>query len=69
MSANYRKLYSYLVGQVDCALDLMDTGDVFQFHRVREILFNALQTAEEMYLEDAEETENKVIVLTGGKDT
>ena len=54
---------------MDCALDLMDTGDVFQFHRVREILLNALQTAEEMYLEDAEETENKVIVLTGGKDS
>ena len=69
MSANYKKLYSYVVGEVDRALDLLDTGDLFQFGCVREILLNALQTAEEMYLSDTEEEENKIIVLTGGKDT
>lgn len=69
MSVNYRKLYSYLVGEVDRALDLLDSDNLLQFYRVREILFNALKTTEDMYLDDTEkETGNKFIVLAGGKD-
>ena len=58
MSVNYRKLYSYLVGQIDDALTLLDAGNIFQFYRVKDILENALLTAEEMYL-DAEDDEEE----------
>ena len=51
MDAIYRKLYSYLVGQMDDALTLLDGGNIFQYYRVKEILENALLTAEEMYLD------------------
>ena len=54
MAVNYQKLYAYLVGEVDAALTLLDTDDLLQFERIRDILSNALQTAEEMYLEDTE---------------
>ena len=57
MAADYQKLYSYLVGEVDTALTLLDTGDLLQFQRVKEILENALHTAEEMYLGDTESDE------------
>ena len=52
---NYKKLYAYLVGEVDQALMLMDTGDLLQYNRVREILFHALQTVEDMYLEQTDD--------------
>ena len=57
MAADYQKLYAYLVGEVDTALTLLDTDDLLQFQRIRDILSNALQTAEEMYLEDTETDE------------
>ncbi|MBR2895976.1 MAG: hypothetical protein IKC03_10040 [Oscillospiraceae bacterium] len=56
MSVNYKKLYSYLVGQIDDALTLLDAENIFQYYRVKDILENALLTAEEMYL-DAEDDE------------
>lgn len=52
---DYKKLYAYLLGEVDQALTLMDTGDLLQYSRVREILLNAVQTAEDMYLDDTED--------------
>ena len=55
MAVNYQKLYAYMVGEVDAALTLLDTDDLLQFSRVREILCNALQTAEDMYLDDSED--------------
>ncbi len=54
---SYQKLYAYLVGEIDAALTLLDTDDLLQFQRIRDILSNALQTAEEMYLEDTETDE------------
>ena len=58
MDVIYRKLYSYLIGQIDDALTLLDEGNIFQFYRVKDILQNALLTAEEMYL-DAEDDEEE----------
>lgn len=55
MAVNYQKLYAYVVGEVDAALTLLDTDDLLQFSRVREILCNALQTAVDMYLDDSED--------------
>ena len=54
MAANYQKLYAYLVCEVDKALTLLDTDDLLQFEQVKEILFHALQTVEDMYLDDTE---------------
>ena len=69
MYVDYQRMYAYLVGKIDDALTLLDSGDLLQCLRVRSILYDALQTAEEIYLSDTEEEENKIIVLTGGKDT
>ncbi|MBR2131904.1 MAG: hypothetical protein IJ955_05065 [Oscillospiraceae bacterium] len=55
MSVNYQRLYAYLVGKIDDALTLLDTGDLLQVQRVRTILYDALQTAEEIYLDDTED--------------
>ena len=35
MSVNYKKLYSYLVGQIDDALTLLDAENIFQYYRVK----------------------------------
>ena len=60
MSANYKKLYSYLVGQVDDVLQLI-CYDLLKGQHGREELDEigeklraALLTAEEMYLDDTE---------------
>ena len=52
---DYKKLYSYLLTEVDKALTLMDGDDLLQYRNVKEILQNALFTVEDMYLDAAEE--------------
>lgn len=60
MAANYQKLYSYLVGQIDDTLQLIAydlTHGQQGFAPLNEIglkLKQALLTAEEIYLNDAE---------------
>ena len=49
---NYKKAYALLVGEVDKALTIMDTGNLLEFERVRNILLNALQDAEEIFVGD-----------------
>ena len=56
MGVNYRKLYSYLVAQIDDALqciagELMSNGDNEPLVRVGDKLKDALLTAEDMYLD------------------
>ena len=59
---DYQKLYSYLVGQIDDTIqlicsDLMNGQHGFQeLNAVGEKLRDALLTAEEMYLDDTENT-------------
>ena len=59
---DYQKLYSYLVGQIDDTIqlicsDLMNRQHGFQeLNAVGEKLRDALLTAEEMYLDDTENT-------------
>ena len=53
---NYRKLYSYLVSQMDDTLqciagELMSNGDNEPLARVGDKLKDALLTAEDMYLD------------------
>ena len=61
--ANYQKLYAYLVGQIDDTLqligyDLMNGQHGFQeLNAVGEKLRNALLKAEDMYLENDEESD------------
>lgn len=60
MGANYQKLYTYLVAKVDDAIQLIDMvavkGNSMEMVStlLRENLVNALQSAEEMYLDDTE---------------
>ncbi len=60
MGANYQKLYTYLVAKVDDAIQLIDMvavkGNSMEMVStlLRENLVNALQGAEEMYLDDTE---------------
>lgn len=56
MGVNYRKLYSYLVGQMDDALqwiagELMANSDNEPLVKVGNKLKDALLTAEDMYLD------------------
>ena len=51
---DYKKLYAYLLGELDAALTLMDNDDLLQYQKVKEILQNALLTAEDMYLDETE---------------
>ena len=56
MWADYKKLYAYLVGQVDDVLNMMGDLDMMPLEPIRKKLKTALLTAEEMYLrEDGEE--------------
>lgn len=43
----YKKAYAYLVGQIDEALTLLDTDNLLELGRVREILSSALLKVEE----------------------
>ena len=59
---DYQKLYAYLVGQIDDTIqlicsDLLNGQHGFQeLNAVGEKLRDALSTAEEMYLDDTENT-------------
>ena len=44
---DYKKLYAYLMGEIDKALTLMDTGDLLVYDEVRKILNTAVLEAEE----------------------
>ena len=52
-----KKLYTYLVGEVDNAITLLETGNLLVVPQVREMLKNALLTAEEMYIDQDEDNE------------
>lgn len=51
---NYKKLYAYLMGEIDKALTLMDTGDLLVYDKVRQILNTAVLEAEERVISDKE---------------
>jgi len=51
---NYKKAYALLVSEVDKALTILDTDNLLEFTRVRQILFDALQNAEEIFIGDEE---------------
>ena len=51
MCMDYQKLYAYLEGQVDKALELLEDGDLVKARPVRELLQDALLKTEEMYVE------------------
>lgn len=61
MSINYQKLYAYLVGQVDEAIQMVGNALFHGKHGYDELfavgdrLKTALITAEEMYLDDTED--------------
>ncbi|MBD5151247.1 MAG: hypothetical protein HDT16_01840 [Oscillibacter sp.] len=44
----YKIAYAKLVGAVDDALTILDTGDLLQVNHVREMLQNALLEVEEL---------------------
>ena len=50
--SNYERAYALLVAKVDEALTLLDTDNLLEFTHVREILFEALQDAEEIFVGD-----------------
>ena len=49
---HYKKAYDLLVEEIDRALTLLDTDNLLEFSHVREILLNALQDAEEIFVGD-----------------
>lgn len=51
---DYKKLYAYLMGEIDKALTLMDTGDLLVYDKVRQILNTAVLEAEERIISDKE---------------
>ena len=55
MWADYKKLYAYLVGQIDDTLHMMGDLDMMPLAPIREKLKAALLAAEEMYLKETDE--------------
>lgn len=51
---NYQRMYAYLVGTMDRALDLLEEGDPVKAKPIRELLHNALLQAEEAYIDSPE---------------
>ena len=49
---NYKKAYALLVSRVDEALTIMDTDNLLEYDRVKQILSDALQDAEEIFVSD-----------------
>lgn len=45
--SDYKKLYAYLVGEIDEVLTMMDSNDLLQWDRVKQKLQNALLEAED----------------------
>jgi len=68
MAVDYQKLYAYLVGQIDDALELLEEGDLVAARPVRELLSSALLRAEEAYI-DAAEKEPKIICIAAASST
>ena len=54
MWADYKKLYAYLVGQIDDALEMMGDLDIMPLSPTLEKQNAALLAAEELYLEETE---------------
>lgn len=44
---DYKKLYAYLVGEIDEALTLMDDNDLLEWDHIKQILQTALWEAED----------------------
>ena len=61
---DYQKLYAYLVGQIDEALELLEAGDLVPAHPVRELLQTALLRAEESYIEAAETLPHHISIIS-----
>ena len=68
MSADYQKLYAYLVGKIDDALELLEEGDLVKAKPIRELLQNAILRTEEAYIDAAEE-EPKIIFVAAASST
>jgi len=72
MTADYQKLYAFLVGQIDDTLEMIGTSLVRGDCGYDELvvvagkLKNALISAEEMYLDDTEENSSFAIRHHGG---
>jgi len=49
---NYKKAYALLVSEIDKALTILDTDNLLEFAHVRQILTDALQDAEEIFVGD-----------------
>ena len=64
MSVDYQKLYTYLVGKIDDALELLESGDLVKARPIRELLQDALLRAEDSYIEGmTEEICNRILLL------
>ena len=59
---DYQKLYAYLVGQIDEALELLDEGDLVKAAPIKAQLQNALLRAEDAYI-DATENPPQIILV------
>ena len=69
MSADYQKLYAYLVGKIDDALELLEEGDLVKANPVRVLLQNALLRTEEAYIDAPENPPHPIwINQNGGTD-
>lgn len=53
---DYKKLYAYLVGEIDEALTMMDTGDLLLYGQVRDKLQAALLEAEDRVISGQEDS-------------
>ena len=51
---DYQKLYAYLVGKVDDALELLEEGDLVAARPIRELLHSALLRTEDAYIDATE---------------
>ena len=51
----YQKAYALLFGKIDDVLTIMDTDNLMEFNRIRQILTEALEEAEEMFVMDEED--------------
>jgi len=49
---NYKKAYALLVSEVDKALTILDTDNLLEFAHVRQILADALEAAEDIFVSD-----------------
>ena len=56
---DYKKQYAFLVGEIDRALHIMDTGNLLEYGHVKEILQSALLKAEDNIINDMDEEEGE----------